>query len=473
MTDTNIDAKRKIAADCFKKGSQALESQSWDYAIEMLKTSVKMVPENLFYRQTLRGAEKRKYDDNKKGKRLAGLSITKLKTQIKGKRMRSDWAAMDQLAEDGLALNPWDSSLNASLGEAAAKRGYEDVAEFAYRQALEMDSNSRDLLVGLADVYEERGKFNEAAEIWNKIQRLNPLDSEARMKANQLSADSTMDRGGYNKAENTQDVKQPNAYDVDRPVKQQIPEQVSGPGEDEEADFRRAIRKNPEDRQAYLKLTGFLREQKRYIDAYNELKGVADKFEEDTVFKEISEDVELESRMEEIELSRNAVEANKDDRKLVKRLQTLQKEYVLREIEILKGRISQNPKDLGLKFRLAKRYMKFKKWSEAIPLLQQASTDQRHQAEILVHLGKCYHADGRKELALRQFEKALPLIDQHERPQMFVEAHYFCGRMCEDASKYELAENHYLEVLGVDYDYKDARERLDKLSGMEDKSESE
>ncbi|MCA9042170.1 MAG: tetratricopeptide repeat protein, partial [Planctomycetaceae bacterium] len=90
---------------------------------------------------------------------------------------------------------------------------------------------------------------------------------------------------------------------------------------------------------------------------------------------------------------------------------------------------------------------------------------------VLVHLGKCYHADGRKELALRQFEKALPMIDQHEKPQMFVEAHYFCGRMCEDAGKMEQAEQHYIEVLGVDYEFKDARQRLENLDNVQEGAE--
>ncbi|MEZ6046729.1 MAG: tetratricopeptide repeat protein [Planctomycetaceae bacterium] len=467
MTENNIDPKKKIASECFRKGNQALESQNLKYAIEMYGTSVKMVPDSLLYRQTLRGTEKRFYNDNKSGKRFSGLTITKLKTKIKALKMKSNWMAIDQAAEEGLELNPWDTGLNAALGEAAAKRGFGEVAEFAFQQAIEMEPTNKDLLVSFANVLEERGKYSEAAKVWGRIQKLDPLDSEARMKANQLSANSTMERGGYDKAENTQDVKQVNAYDVDRPVKQEIPEQVSGPGQDEEADLRRAIRKSPEDKQPYIKLAGFLREQKRYTEALNELKTIYDKYESEAAFKELFEDIELESRAEEIEKSQTELQGDPDDKKLAKKVQSMRKEYILREIEILKERSSLNNKDLGLKFRLAKGLMKLKKWSDAIPLLQQASNDQRHQADILVHLGKCYHADGRKELALRQFEKALPMIDQHDKPRMFVEASYFCGRMCEEAGKKEQAENHYLEVLGVDYEFKDTRERLDRL-GLEE-----
>ncbi|MAT14674.1 MAG: hypothetical protein CMJ46_05315 [Planctomyces sp.] len=466
MTDNNHsdEARKRIGAECFKKGSQAAESKNWDYAIEMLRTSVKMVPENVFYRQVLRGAEERKYGDNKKGKRLAGFSITKLKASIKAQRMKSNWAAVDQTAEEGLALNPWDTGLNAALGEAASKRGYSEVAQFAFEKALKIDPDNRDLLVGLADVFENRGSYLEAAQIWNQIQRLNPQDSKARMKANQLSANSTMAKGGYEDAERSQDVRQVNAYDQDRPVKRDLPEQVTGPGLDQEADLRRAIRKNPEDRAVYMKLAGFLRDQKRAGEAFNELKAVEEKFGNEGTFRELFEDIELQARADDIEAARLATQANPDDDKAKKRHQSLVKDHILREIDILKRRMTENPKDLGLKFRLAKNLMKFKKWPEAIPLLQQASSgDQKNQADILVHLGKCYHAEGRKELALRQFEKAVPMIDQHERPHMFVEAHYFCGRMCEEAGKKELAENHYLDVISVDYEFKDARERLDKL----------
>ena len=37
--------KKKIAADCWKKGSEAMSKENWDYAIEMFGKAVTLVPE--------------------------------------------------------------------------------------------------------------------------------------------------------------------------------------------------------------------------------------------------------------------------------------------------------------------------------------------------------------------------------------------------------------------------------------------
>ena len=79
-----MDAEKKqIAADCWKKGSEAMSKENWDYAIEMFGKSVMLVPDNLLYRQTLRGVERKKYGDNGSGAKMAGLRLTKVKTRIK------------------------------------------------------------------------------------------------------------------------------------------------------------------------------------------------------------------------------------------------------------------------------------------------------------------------------------------------------------------------------------------------------
>src|SRR3990172_7551839 len=120
----------KIAAVCFKKGNEATLKENWDYAIDMFTKAVRFVPENVLYRQTLRGVEGRKYKNNKTGARMAGLRLTGIRTRIGRAKMKSDWAAIDVAAEKGLALNPWEPQLNADLGEACQNLGYAEVAVF-------------------------------------------------------------------------------------------------------------------------------------------------------------------------------------------------------------------------------------------------------------------------------------------------------------------------------------------------------
>lgn len=458
------EQKKKIAVDCWKRGSQAVESQSWDYAIAMFGTAVKQLPDNLLYRQTLRVTERKKYNDNRKGAKLAGFKITKLKASIKAASMKSNWVEVDKLAEEGLALNPWDAGLNASLGEAASKRGFHEIAEFSFQQSVEMDPKNKDYIKKLADVQEERGKFKEAARTWARILEFDPIDGEARTKSQQLDTQTVINRGGYEDAENTHDVEVPNAYDVDRPVKQQIPEAVTGPGEDKEADLRRAVRKNPEEKDAYLKLAQFLQREKRLPEARETLAKALEFSLNDKSLQELIEDLDLEIMKQEIENFQQENANLNENKKLQTKLKQKQRDYLTREIEVFKNRVEEYPKDLHVKFRLAKSYIKGQKFSDAIPLLQQASSDPKMQADVLVNLGKCFFADGKKKLALPQFEKAITLLDEETNTKTLTEVHYLCGRLYEQAKKPEQAEEHYLKVLGYDYDYKDANDRLENLS---------
>ena len=456
------DRRKKIISQCWRTGSDALNKQSWDYAIEMYSKCVELDPENLTYRQVLRGAEYKKYNNNKKGATMAGVKLAGTRQRIKRARTKEDWKTVDQEAEKGLLVNPWDGQLNADVGDACHHLGYSDVAKYAYERAVESDPTNKDYLRQLAQILEERGEYDQAIGCWDRVRKLDPLDSEARSKMTQLSADKVMDRGGYDDAKTTREVKK-TAYDLDRPTQRATPGAVDGPGMSVEADLQRAIRKDPAAVENYVKLADYYKREKKLAEAAEQYQKALEVSGGDANIRELLEDVELDmlrhNRMTAAELAR----ANPEDATAKQNSTALAVELVKREIEVYSRRIERHPKDSRLKFDLATRYMRIQKWGQAIPLLQQASADQRLESEVLVRLGQCFINDGKKELARRQFDKAIPTINAHDRPDLFKEAHYFLGRVCEDAGQRDQAEAHYSEILAVDYNYRDVRERLEKL----------
>jgi tetratricopeptide (TPR) repeat protein len=130
---------------------------------------------------------------------------------------------------------------------------------------------------------------------------------------------------------------------------------------------------------------------------------------------------------------------------------------------VFSARSERYPADMRIKFELARRFMRCKRWKQAIPLLQRASTDVRLVAEVLINLGNCFIQEKQNALALRQVEKAVPKLDPHERPELLCEARYLAGRLCEETGRRDDAETHYSEVLAIDYEYKDARQRLERI----------
>ncbi len=448
----------RIAAECFKKGTEALNKANWDYAIDMFTKAVRLVPDNLLYRQTLRGAEYRKYNNNKTGAKMAGLRLAGVRTRIGRARMKSDWAAIEQAAEEGLLINPWDAQLNADLAEACQNLGYADVALIQYVKATESDGNNKDYQEKLANLYELKGRYTDAIECWRKISKIDPLDSQARSKMTQLEAMNVMDRGGYEDAKSTQDVK--TGYDFDRPVKSVVPDAFDGPGSSPEADLQRAIRKAPADKNNYLKLADLYTRERKLQEAHDVLKTALEVSGGDPNVRELLEDNELSQLRQNLAIARQTRET---DPVANKNYQELKVELLKREIEVFSSRVDRYPKDSRWKYELSLRYMKLRDWNKAIPLLQQSVADVRLKGEILVALAKCFDAVGNKLLARRQLEQAVQVINSHDKTTLFSEAHYCLARLCEQSKEKDQAISHYNEVLSVDYSYADARERLEKL----------
>jgi len=198
--------KKKIAADCWKKGSEAMSKENWDYAIEMFGKSVMLVPDNLLYRQTLRGVERKKYGDNGSGAKMAGFRLGTVKTRVKTGRLKKNWDAVDRAVEDGLKINPWEATLLFELGVAARERGFSEVATDAMRNAVANDTKNKMFARELANLLESRGDYMEASKIWQRLAKLDPSDAEARTKAMQVLTDNVIDRGGYEGAETTRDA---------------------------------------------------------------------------------------------------------------------------------------------------------------------------------------------------------------------------------------------------------------------------
>ncbi len=453
--------KKKIAADCWKKGSEAMSKENWDYAIEMCGKAVLLVPDNLLYRQTLRGVERRKYSDNGTGARMAGLKIAPVRARIKKGRLKKDWAAIDRAAEDGLKLNPWDAQLLYELGRSAREQGFTEVAVESLRNAVAQDMENKEFNRKLAELLESRGDYSESSKIWQRLSRLDPMDAEARTKAMQVMTDNVIDRGGYEGADSTTDTMAD--HEVAKRLNLGAGSPADGPGQSNEADLVHAVRREPEMVEHRLKLATFYRKAARLEEAASTLAEALEVSGGDIAIRESLEDVELDQLRHNLHLAKDA--AARDDDDVAKRnVLALGEELVKREIEVFSSRIERYPNDLKLKNDLGNRFVRIKKYNQAIPLFQVCVKDHRLQTGALTALGKCFIAEKKGKLAKRQFEKAVETVNQIDQPDVYKEIHYWLARLLEEEGNTAEAEHHYTEVLAVDYEYKDALARMEGLS---------
>jgi len=447
------DNEKKIAARCWMAGNKSVEKEQWSYAIEMYEKSVKLDPANLTYRQSLRGAECKSYANNGKGASMANMRLMSTRTSIKTSRLRKMWIEVNNAAEEGLKLNPWDAALNADVGDACKELGFNDVAMFAYETAYKADPTNKHVLECWAIILEEKGEYPQAANLWERIHKLDPYHPRAKQKVTELNTKKVIERGGYDKATTANDMR----FDRNKGA-------ADGPGQSVEADLQRAIRKEPANKDNYTKLGDYYRRE-------GKLKESAEQFQlaldvtggADPGIRERLEDIQLDLMREAVEMARSDAAADATNAELKKRTGLLARELLDREIEVFTSRVERYPQNIQLKFELANRYLRIQKWQAAIPLFQQASSDLRIKGQSLVALGKCFYYDKKLPLARRQFEKAIPDVKFEDEPDLYKDLHYSLGRLAEEMGDKVKAEDCYQTVLEVDYDYKDANARLQKL----------
>ena len=449
---------KKLAQDCFRHVTEAMNKQNWDYCIQLLLQCVKFDPENLLYRQTLRGVEVKKYNNNGSGAKMSGMKLIGIKGRIKRCRLQKAWSGLDYAAEEGLAINPWDAQLSADSGRALREQGFIDVAKFAYEKAAENDPKSKAFLTELAELLEQKLDFHVASNVWERICKLDPMDGEARSRAQQAATKQVIDKGGYEGADDTKGVMAP--HEVAKRLKINKPGEVDGPGQSEEADLQRQIRKEPDNKDLYIKIGDLYRRASRLDEARKMFQQALDISGGDQTIRELMEDVELDIMRKNVELGKEKL-AKDDDRDA--KLKAMNRELLLRETEVLRGRVDRHKADMRIKFQLGLCYMKDDKAAQAIPLFQQASQDNRLETKALAHLGKCFMKEKKFPLARRQFEKAAPKVSQYDDPKLYLDVFYCLGRLCQSSGDKESAENYYSEVLAVDYEYKDTLQRLEEI----------
>jgi len=87
------------------------------------------------------------------------------------------------------------------------------------------------------------------------------------------------------------------------------------------------------------------------------------------------------------------------------------------------------------------------------------------KGEALLSLGKCFFYDGKPQLAIRQFEQAMPEVKFETQPDLFKDLYHSAGKLYEEMKNFPAAEEAYQKVLEVDYNFRDTVASLNKLQG--------
>ena len=163
-------------------------------------SACKIVPDNLVYRQALRGIERRKFN-NDPGKvgMLVGAKNQPILMRAKSARSKGKFAAAIELCEDAFVNNPWDVGAARVAAEAAEGLGSWSLAQW-FVESVQAVTKDVDFLKFAARIHEANESWQKAIGCWEQVKKLNPNDQDANRQINALSAARTIKRAGLDDA---------------------------------------------------------------------------------------------------------------------------------------------------------------------------------------------------------------------------------------------------------------------------------
>jgi tetratricopeptide (TPR) repeat protein len=336
-------------------------------------------------------------------------------------------ANLQMLIDAGDAL--WEGPLNAAtlgqLAEAAGECGF-DEAELRYLTAArEVSCDDPQTLRRLARMLTRQGRFEEAVGTWSALHQRIPADSET--------------------AQALDDLRMPSARAVEFSSANPAPNQLSSEAESLIKQARS------------LQLGGDFAAAEELLTRAQAASGG------DLAVLHLREELRLLQSEHRLAIARRRA-ASDPHPKTESLLLRLADEHNRLEIEIWNLRAERLPATAEVRVELARRLKRIGNFSGAIQRLAEAQKLSPGNPEMLIVMGECWQH-------LRQFDKALHFYEQAVARSKSLAptdevrklAGYRAGALSAALGQADPAIGFFESVVAADPEFKDARERLDKL----------
>ena len=335
--------QKEIAADCWRRGNEAIAKENWDYGIQMYFTAVKLIPDNLMYRQSLRFTEYKKYNNNGSGATMASMRSMGSKGSVKKSRMTKNWQAVDVAAEEGLQVIPGMSALTAMSATRPRHKGFRKWRFLpTKRRRRKSPRTKRSTCSGRGSGETRRvqagfrllaANSEAGAHEWDR-----PLEDHLTRR------EGSDGPGGYEGAEGT-GVMAP--HEVAR--RMGTDGKAGGPGSSPIADMERAMRKDPTNRDQLMKLADLYRREGRLEDAEQQLLKSLELSGGNINVREVLEDVQLDLMRKAVTRGSRAVPQTRPTNPRSSAPLRMSTELLNREVEVIAARVERYPQDMRMK----------------------------------------------------------------------------------------------------------------------------
>ena len=456
--DTNLKpisaSQRSRLQKCFEHGSRLSTKGEFDYADQMFQQCVSGDPGNLIYTQNLLINLKRKYNNNKKGAKMAGLRTAGAKARLKNAQRKKNWGNVIKAGLECLHYNPWDAGILGDISKACGALEIPESQIEYLKIALEGNLKNIALNRSAAIAFAKIAQFDEAIACLERIAAQQPHNQEVAREISQMTVNKTIHRGGYDHAETSLDVS----------VEKKAQDKLTGGAMElsEEQQLRREIRRHPEEVTNYIHLSDYFFKLDDFEAAQQIMAEAAEATGAVRATEEL-EDIQLHrTRLELLRAKKRATESQKsEDAGLYKRMK---EELNKRELAIFASRSERYPGDLKIKYNLGLRLKRAGNYEQAIKEFQQARNDMDRAAVASLETGECFQQIRQTRLALDAYKMAIDYCTASSDEETKKLALYRAGWLSMKLRDNENAQKFFSQLASIDFGYRDVSSLLDEVS---------
>lgn len=320
------------------------------------------------------------------------------------------------LLQWGTKPGNWQQGLKAM--ELAAKLGLNEsaywIGERVLARAMGDEKAKKDAFVSLMRFFAEVGGFDKAVIAGGRALALDPTDSKLDHEVRNMSAESTMSRGGYDRTGESGGFRE-NVRDSEKQRELESSERVVK----SEAELDRQIElaladynNRPEDPAAANKLGRLLLErgtpddEKATINLFTRMHKVTGSYK----FKKDASDIQMRVGRRRLRALVEKAKADPDNAEMKQKVESGRKQLLEFEVQQFRERVAEYPTDLKLRYELGRRLMELERYEDAIESLQAAQGAAGLGPAINLSLGRAF---GKLDMSIESVNAYRKAIADH------------------------------------------------------------
>lgn len=269
----------------------------------------------------------------------------------------------------------------------------------------------KDYFLKIMEVLRRFEKFDLAIRAGEAALKVDPTDGRLSAELRNMSADSTMKRGGFDQT-GAEGGFRANIRDI---AKQQELEEASRVSKTEEGLNRLIVgargeyETNKLDKPTINKYVDLLLERGQEEDEQTAIRVLDEAYRttQEFRFKDRAEQLRLRVRRRGLAGLKERAEAG--DPSARESYKTSVREYLEAEIKLVEQQVSAYPTDLSRRFDLGQKFFKVGRYEEAIGQFQEAKNDVKNRANVLHYLGLSFQKIGWNDEAIETLRQALSM----------------------------------------------------------------